>query len=184
MPRGATVLDVGCGTGLNVPGLLRAVGPAGQVIGVDSSSSMLARADRRVAEVSGAGAFNVRLLTGDARELPAVLARAGIETAGIGAVVATFVLSVLDDDEPFWRAVDQLAGRRPLRVGIADVGPVDTPSTPLRAAYRLLSTLGGADPGRRPWEQLERRSADAAVEQHLHGHVRIAAGTCRGPVSG
>jgi len=41
---GATVLDLGCGAGLDSIVAARRVGPAGQVIGVDFSEAMLARA--------------------------------------------------------------------------------------------------------------------------------------------
>jgi len=41
---GARVLDVGCGTGLNLPLLADAVGPAGEIVGVDASAAMLRQA--------------------------------------------------------------------------------------------------------------------------------------------
>ncbi|MCG6970554.1 MAG: methyltransferase domain-containing protein [Gammaproteobacteria bacterium] len=45
---GGTVVDLGCGTGLNFPLLQQAVGPVGRVISVDLSAEMLARAGKRV----------------------------------------------------------------------------------------------------------------------------------------
>lgn len=42
LQRGDVVLDVGCGTGLNLPLLAAAVGPTGLVIGLDRSPQMLA----------------------------------------------------------------------------------------------------------------------------------------------
>jgi demethylmenaquinone methyltransferase/2-methoxy-6-polyprenyl-1,4-benzoquinol methylase len=42
------VLEVGCGSGANFPYLLRAVGPAGRVVGVDLSPDMIAAARARV----------------------------------------------------------------------------------------------------------------------------------------
>ena len=42
--RGDSVLDVGCGTGVNLPHLCEAVGPAGHVYGVDISPGMLRKA--------------------------------------------------------------------------------------------------------------------------------------------
>ncbi len=41
---GARVLDVGCGTGLNLAPVLSRIGPAGRVLGVDRSDAMLAQA--------------------------------------------------------------------------------------------------------------------------------------------
>jgi len=44
LAEGATVLDLGCGAGMDSIIAARRVGPAGRVIGVDFSESMLARA--------------------------------------------------------------------------------------------------------------------------------------------
>ena len=44
LPSGATVLDLGCGAGMDSIIAARRVGPAGRVIGVDFSKAMLARA--------------------------------------------------------------------------------------------------------------------------------------------
>jgi ubiquinone/menaquinone biosynthesis C-methylase UbiE len=65
-PRlGQTVVDVGCGPGFLVHELAKAVGPEGQVIGVDISDTMLALARRRCA-----GLNHVRLENAEARDLP------------------------------------------------------------------------------------------------------------------
>lgn len=45
---GQTVVDLGCGTGVNLSALAHAVGDTGRVIGVDLSSKMLAQSRRRV----------------------------------------------------------------------------------------------------------------------------------------
>lgn len=44
LPPGATVLDLGCGAGLDAIVAARRVGPSGRVIGVDFSEAMLVRA--------------------------------------------------------------------------------------------------------------------------------------------
>lgn len=64
---GATVLDLGCGAGLDALIAVRRVGPAGKVIAVDFSTAMLARARQAVAE---AGASNIELREADAEQLP------------------------------------------------------------------------------------------------------------------
>ncbi len=66
---GARVLDVGVGTGANLPFLVSKVGPSGSVLGVDYSQGMLARASARV-ESEGYG--NVELMRGDAAVLEGV----------------------------------------------------------------------------------------------------------------
>ena len=45
---GATVLDLGCGTGEDVQELARLVGPSGRVVGVDRSETVIAEARERV----------------------------------------------------------------------------------------------------------------------------------------
>lgn len=83
---GDTVIDLGCGTGANLPYLRERVGPMGTVLGVDLTPGMLARAHRRVVRE---GWGNVGLVRGDASRAP---------TAGpVDAVIATFVVGMLDD---------------------------------------------------------------------------------------
>lgn len=62
--RNGVVIDVGCGTGRALPPLREAVGPAGEVIGVDVTPEMLAAA-RPAAQLAAA-----RLIVADARALP------------------------------------------------------------------------------------------------------------------
>ena len=47
---GDTVLDIGCGTGLCMPGLQHKIGPTGTIIGIDASPDMLELAAERVTE--------------------------------------------------------------------------------------------------------------------------------------
>ncbi len=62
---GEHVLDVGCGPGFYLAEMLEAVGPGGEVVGVDASPESLAAAARRCG-----GEPNVTLLEGDATALP------------------------------------------------------------------------------------------------------------------
>ncbi len=67
IPVGATVLDLGCGAGLDSLIAARKTGPEGRVLGVDFSEQMIERARRAVAE---AGIGNIELLQGPAEQLP------------------------------------------------------------------------------------------------------------------
>ncbi|ADD05975.1 putative S-adenosylmethionine-dependent methyltransferase [Natrialba magadii ATCC 43099] len=105
LERGDTVVEMGCGTGANLPYLREQVGPEGTVIGVDFTRPVLERARAMVAD---RGYENVHVVRGDATEPPfAAVAdgAAGTETgddkdadeADIDALLATFVVGMLDD---------------------------------------------------------------------------------------
>ncbi len=65
--EGATVLDLGCGAGLDSLIAAQRTGSRGKVIGVDFSDAMLARARQAAAEV---GVDNVEFYRADAEDLP------------------------------------------------------------------------------------------------------------------
>ncbi|HEV8628340.1 MAG TPA: methyltransferase domain-containing protein [Acidimicrobiia bacterium] len=64
---GERVLDIGCGNGLTCRDAARAVGPSGEVLGVDLSGPMLARAEQLAKEE---GLDNIRFEQGDAQVHP------------------------------------------------------------------------------------------------------------------
>ncbi|RKS83529.1 ubiquinone/menaquinone biosynthesis C-methylase UbiE [Haloarcula quadrata] len=81
---GNTAVEMGCGTGANVPALRERVGPSGQVVGIDVTREMLDRARERPARSGGA----VHYVQADA-------ARPPIREAD--AVLATFVAGIFED---------------------------------------------------------------------------------------
>ena len=62
---GDTVVEIGCGTGMNFPLFQADVGPTGRIIGVDISEEMLKRAEKRI---SDAGWKNVDLVLSSAAD--------------------------------------------------------------------------------------------------------------------
>ena len=66
--EGRSVLEVGCGTGVFLPRLVLAVGPGGEVVGVDHSAAFVAEAQAKV-DAEGYGAF-VTVQQADAYRLP------------------------------------------------------------------------------------------------------------------
>jgi ubiquinone/menaquinone biosynthesis C-methylase UbiE len=63
---GATILDIGCGTGQDALDLAQAVGPHGRVIGIDSSETMLQGARARAAQAQ----LPVEYVRASATQLP------------------------------------------------------------------------------------------------------------------
>lgn len=93
---GQTVIDVGCGPGVNLPDLAAGVAASGQVLGIDHSPVMLAAAQQRIA-----GLARVRLLRADAHALP--LADASIDRARCDRVLQHVLDPALAIRE-LWRA--------------------------------------------------------------------------------
>ena len=84
---GARVVDIGCGSGMDLLLAASAVGPTGCAIGVDMTDAMVERA-RAGARVLGYDHVDVRI--GDALALP-------IESASIDAVLSNGVLNLTPD---------------------------------------------------------------------------------------
>jgi arsenite methyltransferase len=80
IPAGATVLDLGCGAGLDSLIAARRVGRDGRVIGIDFSDSMLARA-RQAAAVLG---VDVTFCRSDAEQVP--LESASVDVALVNGI--------------------------------------------------------------------------------------------------
>jgi len=82
--QGDTVVEIGCGTGLNFALLQKAVGAEGKIIGVDLTDAMLSEAQKRVEQHSW---LNVELIHCDAAsfDFPPM----------IEGVLSTFALSLM-----------------------------------------------------------------------------------------
>jgi ubiquinone/menaquinone biosynthesis C-methylase UbiE len=148
LKAGDTVVDVGCGTGLDFSLLERAVGPAGRIIGVDMTDAMLARARERVRRE---GWLNVELVSSDVAEYSF--------PAGVSGILSTLALTLMPEfDLIIARGARALAPGR--RWVIADLKMPGWPGA--RVAARLLVplyrpfavTLDLAE--RHPWESMAR----------------------------
>ena len=84
---GMTVVDIGCGAGMDLLLAARAVGPTGHAIGVDMTDAMAERA-RNGARAIGFDHVDVRV--GDALDLP-------IESGTVDAVLSNGVLNLTPD---------------------------------------------------------------------------------------
>ena len=166
---GETVLDVACGTGLSLPLLRQAVGPAGRVIGVELSPEMIERARGRVA---GAGWNNVTLI------------ESSMEDADLGAPFDAALFNYTHDVLQSPRALERIFSQaRPgARVAIAGIKHASRWLVPLRL-YRLLkarpyvTTFSGLD---RPWHLIEGFVPGLQVTPAMLGTNYFAHGSVRG----
>jgi arsenite methyltransferase len=81
LPAGGTVVDLGCGSGLDSVIAARRVGAEGRVVGIDFSEAMLGRANSSLREL---GLANVIFLLSAAEQLP--LADASVDRALVNGI--------------------------------------------------------------------------------------------------
>jgi demethylmenaquinone methyltransferase/2-methoxy-6-polyprenyl-1,4-benzoquinol methylase len=165
---GDSVVEIGCGTGLNFRLLERAVGPTGRAIGVDFTDAMLARARWRVERERWE---NVELVACDAAryEFP----------DRVDGILSTFALTLVPEyDSVIERGARALGPGR--RWVVADLKMPEWPGARLCARalvpfYRPFAvTLDLAE--RRPWESLARCVKNATVSPLYFGFAYVAIG--------
>ncbi len=168
---GDRVLDIGCGTGLNFPPLLDAVGPTGSVVGLDRSGAMLRRASLRVSRLRAA---NVTLVEEDATRL----AETDLDGAagGFDAVIFTYALSIMPAWPDAWAAGVGLL-RRGGRAAVVDMQPPTGRARIASPLARLACRLAGSDITARPWTALEAELCDVRRWSLRGGHVQVRVGT-------
>ncbi|NCF09415.1 MAG: methyltransferase domain-containing protein [Gammaproteobacteria bacterium] len=166
---GQSVIDLGCGTGLNFAGLQRAVGPRGRIIGVDFSARMLDCARDRV---SRAGWTNVELVEADLRTYS--------PTGPIDAALATGVLGYLGSRCD--QLVERLAGALAPSGRMAIVDGRRPPRWPswLFGLFVSLCKPFGVGPdffSERPLQAVRKRFGGVVCEPVYGGLIYVAAGT-------
>ncbi len=85
--EGATVVDIGCGAGMDLLLAAREVGPRGRAIGVDMTEAM---ADKARTSARAAGLDNIEVRLGDAMSLP-------LEDGSADVVISNGVLNLTTD---------------------------------------------------------------------------------------
>ena len=169
---GDSVVEIGCGTGLNFPLIEQEIGPDGRIIGVDMTDAMLAQAQHRI-ETNGWS--NISLVRADSAEFEF--------PTGIDSILASYAHSLLPD---CGQVVARGAAALPPggRWVVLDVKvPDDLP--------RWLARLGIATVGRftsleewivrRPWEEIrvamEDTLTDLSWTELFFGIAYLAAGS-------
>ena len=162
---GDTVLDVGCGTGLCMPGLQQKIGPTGRIIGLDVAPDMLTLAAERASEN---GWQNVDLITGSIDE--------AVIDATADAAVFCAVHDILQSPAAVSNVIDHL---RPGAAVAAIGGKWPAPWLwPLRAWVAnlhapFITDFSGFD---EPWQHLSAHIPDLRIRQLGAGTGYLAYG--------
>lgn len=175
---GDTVVDIGCGTGLNFPLLYRAVGPQGLIIGVDLSDAMLAQA-RHAAEANPWA--NVQLVQADASQFAFPVR--------VNAVLSTYALTLVPGPGGVVsNAIESLPPGG--RLVILDMAwPRYCPLWWRHVLFFLRSYGVTAEVLRsRPWEAVQKamqdRLSDVSRQQFWFGFFYLASGAAPEPATG
>ncbi len=178
---GETVVEMGCGTGANLPLLAERVGSEGRVIGVDVSPGVLSVASNRV---DRNGWANVHIVRGDATQLP--LDKGAVDCVFASLVAGMFVEPAAVVDE--WATLVGSSGR----LGLLDLArSSDRRARPLNGLFRRFVTTANPRSVRESTaplatldrrvaaahRQLHERCSDAASETQALGFARLSAGT-------
>ena len=162
---GQTVLDVGCGTGLSLERLHRAIGPAGRVVGIEPSPAMIARARERPCARANE---NVELVCCAAEDL--------VRRDRADAALLHFTHDILRQPVALDRLLAVLRpGARVVACGLQWAPPWAVPVNLFvwGAALRSVSSLRGLD---RPWSLLAERVREFEVSSLLLGAVFLGCG--------
>lgn len=164
---GDTVVELGCGTGLNFPFLQRVVGPRGKIIGVDMTDAMLARARQRI---DRNGWSNVELVQSDVARY--------VFPHQVDGILSTFAMEFVPEyDALIGRCSAALRPGRKLVVGdlklpvgrLARLAPYLLPlARPFGTTMDLVS--------RRPWDSVDNYLEDTDIRTFYFGYAYLASG--------
>ncbi|QLD86415.1 methyltransferase domain-containing protein [Natronomonas halophila] len=163
---GDTIVEMGCGTGANLPYLRERVGPEGHVIGLDITPELLDRARRRAVEYD-----NVEVLRADATRPPF----GGGDGTNIDAIVGSFVCGMFEDPAAVvgdWCDVVGTGGRIALLEATATDELLGRPLNPL---FRAFTAVGA--PGTDAWDVLRApfRGVDTVLSERVSAAQSVLA---------
>jgi len=168
--HGETVVEIGCGTGLNFRLLRERVGSEGKIIGVDLTAEMLAAAGRRIERNKWS---NIELIQSDAG--------AYVFPEHVDGIISTFAITLVAEyDQIIKRGASALSNGK--RLVVLDFKLPDKWPMWLIKFFVILSrpfgvTLDLAD--RHPWESIERYLHLKAFKSFYFGAIYVAAGEKR-----
>lgn len=167
LQTGATVVEIGCGTGLNFSLIQEEIRPCGKIIGVDLTDAMLKEARKRTEEN---GWQNVELVQSDAAkyQFPDV----------VDGVISTFAITLVPEYDEVIKNGYQALSPGGRFVILEFKKPSKWLSLFIPLALLITRpfgvTLDLAD--RHPWESIERYFDNTSFEELYGGFAYIAIG--------
>ena len=164
---GGTVVELGCGTGLNFGYLVDVVGDAGRVIGIDLTDAMLEKARYRVAKN---GWRNVAVLQSDAAEY--------VLPPGVKGVISTFALTLVPEFEQVIARVAQMLAPEGRLVVLDFKQPNQWPLWAIKFGVWITHPFGvSLDLAeRKPWIAMTKYFPEVSLQEVYGGFVYIATG--------
>jgi demethylmenaquinone methyltransferase/2-methoxy-6-polyprenyl-1,4-benzoquinol methylase len=168
LQRGNSVIELGCGTGLNFPFLMEQIGPEGRLIGVDLTPGML---DIARVRIERSGWKNVELIQSDVAsyDIP----------DGVNGVFATGLFGYISEYDCVIKAASQsLVPGGHLSI-LDGKQPENLPSWLFKIVLRLGGPFGYTPEyfNVRPWESVERYFKETSFETRYGGMIYILSGT-------
>lgn len=167
LAHGDTVVEIGCGTGLNFRLLRERVGPEGKIFGVDLTPEMLSAANKRIERHKWA---NIELVRSDAAAYTFPEHTDGI--------ISTFAITLIAEyDKIIKQSAAALSPGKRLVVldfKMPDNWPMWLVKTLVALTRPFGVTLDLAD--RHPWESIDRHLDLKAFNSFYFGAVYLAAG--------
>ncbi|MHC4093135.1 MAG: class I SAM-dependent methyltransferase [Planctomycetota bacterium] len=166
---GDRVLEVGCGTGRNFPGLIKRIGPRGHLYGIDISEGMLDRAKRRCAR---AGWMQVTVMRGDATECSVP------EPVDVAVFSLSYCVIPRPQEALRWAwSMLKPGGRLVIMDAKLPPGRRGRLMRPLFMWISRLTVLG--DPDLKPWEDLRELADQVDMQELFWGTYFICTGVKR-----
>jgi demethylmenaquinone methyltransferase/2-methoxy-6-polyprenyl-1,4-benzoquinol methylase len=170
LQRGDNVIELGCGTGLNFPILMKQIGPEGRLIGVDLTPGMLDIARERVKQ---AGWKNVELIQSDivAYDFP----------EKVNGVIATGLFGYIPEYDRVIKTISESIVSGGHLVILDGKQPKNLPSWLFKIVLKLGGPFGYTPEyfNVRPWESVGRYFKETSIDTMYGGMIYILSGTAK-----
>jgi demethylmenaquinone methyltransferase/2-methoxy-6-polyprenyl-1,4-benzoquinol methylase len=164
---GDTVIEIGCGTGLNFQYTLQSIGKTGQLVGVDLTDAMLEKAKSRVEKN---GWKNIRLVQSDAAQYTF--------PSGVKGIYSTFALTLVPEYEAIIERASHTLTDGGRFVILDFKKPKRWPLWIIKFGVAIGKPFGvSLDLAeRKPWEIIKKYFRNVTVTEIFGGFVYIAVG--------